>query len=373
VAGPNAELIGRDLSIAPLDTPALILDLDRFESNVATAAATARQHGVHLRPHAKTHKCIEVARRQIRAGALGISVASVREAEKLGVDGIPSILLTAPIASERKASRLANIARRGIELICAVGTLENVSMLGAAARAAGCTIGIVVDLDIGMGRTGAACPRDALAVARHAATVEGILLRGLQAYSGLIQHIGNYEQRAGVYRGQLRHLHEAIGMFKEVGLTLDMITGGGTGTMAVDFVHGPITDHQAGSYVFMDRQYSAVTLSPDARGLHFDNSLFLRSTVVSRSHPGKVTVDAGTKALALESPPPAPVHLANAEYSYFGDEHGLLTGTDLPFLGAAVDLIPAHCDTAVNLHDFLHIVRGSMLVDIWPIDARGTL
>ena len=368
--GPNSYLIGCDLTIQPLDTPALIVDLDRLESNLATAAGL---QGIRLWPHAKAHKCLEIARRQIAAGAAGISVASVIEAERFAVEGIPRILVTSPIVSAHKIERLCHLARSGVEIICAVNSIENAEAISSRARAIGQTLGAVIDLDIGMGRTGVRRAEDAVALARHIVNTDGLRFRGVQGYSGLIQHIRSYEERAAVYGEHVARLRAVIERLTAEGFTTELVTGGGTGSLGVDRALQVITDCQIGSYVFMDRQYAAVQLAPEDQGIKFQHALFVRTTIIDRSADDRATCDAGTKALALDTPLPVPVVRPDVQYSHFGDEHGQLRGPDLPPVGAWLDLIPAHCDPVVNLHDYLHVVRGNILVDIWPVDARGTL
>jgi D-serine deaminase-like pyridoxal phosphate-dependent protein len=228
-----------------------------------------------------------------------------------------------------------------------------------------------------MGRTGVGNIDSALELVDAVCAAEGISYRGIQAYSGRVQHIEEFRERDAVYSGQLRLLSGLIEALDKRGLKPATVTGGGTGTLALDCREGILTEHQAGSYIFMDVEYGAVTLRPDA-GAPFATSLFLHSTVISRNVPGRVTIDAGLKSFATDGPLPlvssgAPV---GTTYSFFGDEHGCLTfptpADRLP-LGSIVTFITPHCDPTINLHDYLHVVRHDTVVDIWRIAGRGVL
>lgn len=365
---------------AVVPTPSLILDLDALDRNIARAAEWSRRTGVGLRPHAKAHKSREVARRQIKAGAIGLCVSSAHEAEALAAPGIPSILLTSPIVSPAKARQLAGIGRHGVQPSAVADSPAIASMLAAAARDVGHSLDLFIDLDIGMGRTGTAL--EAVApLAEHILSLEGVRLVGVQGYSGLVQHIADYAERAGIYRAQTELLRIGRDRLRAISPTANIVTAGGTGTMDIDGSDAIATDLQIGSYVFMDRQYSAVQLQPGSEPPLFEQSLFVRSSVISRPLPSQATLDAGTKSLGLDQPGPgvwrlrngAPAQAHRLSYSFFGDEFGRLTGPALPEIGEWVDLVPAHCDPTVNLHDRYHVVSGGAMVDIWQIQGRGSL
>jgi D-serine deaminase-like pyridoxal phosphate-dependent protein len=378
VAGPNARLIGKPGGLRELTTPALVLDLEAFERNVEAYQREINLHGLRARPHAKSHKCAEIARRQIAAGAVGVCAASLHEAEALAAEGMGDILVTSPVIGAGKPDRLLQLLDRGAAVTVVVGDPEHAATMAAAAHRSGHVLDVLIDLDLGMGRTGVRDVDSALHLVNAVCEAEGLSYRGLQAYSGRVQHINDFAERDRVYSGQLRLLSALIAALDQRGLKPATVSGGGTGTLALDCREGILTEHQAGSYIFMDVEYGAVSLRANSAAAPYATSLLLHSTVINRNVPGQVTIDAGLKSLATDGPLPvvsagAP---AGTTYSFFGDEHGCLTfpvATDRLPLGSVVALVTPHCDPTINLHDYLHVVRDDTVVDIWPIVARGVL
>jgi 3-hydroxy-D-aspartate aldolase len=367
---PNAEQIGKRGSLSELMTPALVLNLDAFEQNISAYQQLIKAHGLKGRPHAKSHKCAEIARRQIAAGSVGISTATLHEAEALAEKGITDILITSPIVGSAKRERLLQLLESGIALTIVVDNPEQVPSPSGSH-----VLNVLLDIDLGMGRTGVRDVDSALRLLDTVSKTKGLSWRGLQAYSGKVQHIADFAERSTTYSAQLRLLVDLIVALDKRGLEPATVSGGGTGTLAIDCREGILTEHQAGSYIFMDVEYNAVTLGRNAA---FATSLFVHSTVVSNNVPGQVTIDAGLKSFATDGPLPkvsagAP---AGTTYSFFGDEHGLLTfpvGTYQLPIGSIVTLETPHCDPTVNLHDYLHITQSDKLVDIWRIDGRGVI
>jgi D-serine deaminase-like pyridoxal phosphate-dependent protein len=378
LAGPNARLIGKPGGLRELTTPALVLDLDAFEQNIAAYQHQINLHGLQARPHAKSHKCAEIARRQIAAGAVGVCTASLHEAEAMVGQGIGNILITSPVVGAGKLDRLMQLLERGAGVAVVVDDHEYAVSMAAAAHRSGQVLDVLIDVDLGMGRTGVNTIESALQLVDVVCATEGMSYRGLQAYSGRVQHITEFAERDHVYTGQLRFLSALIAALDKRGLKPATVSGGGTGTLALDCREGILTEHQAGSYIFMDVEYGDVTLRANDAGPVFATSLFLRSTVSSTNVPGQVTIDAGLKSFATDGPLPrmhagAPV---GTVYSFFGDEHGCLTfptpADSLP-LGSIVAFVTPHCDPSINLHDYLHVVRNDTIVDIWQIVGRGVL
>ena len=376
--GPNTRLIGTPGGLHELTTPALVLDLEAFEQNIQSHQHHLTLHGLQARPHAKSHKCAEIARRQMAAGAVGVCTASLHEAEAMLGHGIENILITSPVVGAGKLDRLIQLMERGVEIAVVVDDQEYAASMAAAAHRAGHVLNVLIDVDLGMGRTGVNNLESALRLVDLASTTAGLSYRGLQAYSGQVQHIADFAERDHVYTAQLRFLSALIAALDKRGLKPAIVTGGGTGTLALDCREGILTEHQAGSYIFMDVEYGAVSLRAGEADPAFVTSLFLHSTVISRNVPGQVTTDAGLKSFATDGPLPrvsagAPV---GTTYSFFGDEHGRLTFPDpantLP-LGSIVAFETPHCDPTINLHDYLHVVRHDTIVDIWRIDGRGVL
>jgi D-serine deaminase-like pyridoxal phosphate-dependent protein len=378
LAGPNARLIGKPGGLRELTTPALVLDLEAFEQNIGAYQQQINRHGLRARAHSKSHKCAEIARRQIAAGAVGVCTASLHEAEAMVGQGIDNILITSPVVGAGKLDRLMQLLERGAAIAVVVDDQEYAATMAAAAHRAGHVLDVLIDVDLGMGRTGVGNLDAALQLVDVVCDAEGLAYRGLQAYSGRVQHINEFAERDAVYGGQLRFLSTLIEALDKRGLKPATVSGGGTGTLALDCRNGILTEHQAGSYIFMDVEYGAVTLRANDAKAPFATSLFLHSTVVSRNVPGQVTIDAGLKSFATDGPLPsvsagAP---AGTTYSFFGDEHGCLTfpsPTDLLALGSVVTFVTPHCDPTINLHDYLHVVRQDTIVDIWQIVGRGVL
>jgi len=367
---PNAELIGKRGSLSEFMTPALVLDLDAFEQNISAYQQLINAHKLKARPHAKSHKCAEIARRQIAAGSVGISTATLHEAEALAEKGITDILITSPIVGLSKRERLLQLLESGTVLTIVVDNPEQVPSPSASH-----VLDVLIDIDLGMGRTGVRDIGSALRLIDTVSNKKGLSWRGLQAYSGKVQHIVDFAERSTTYSAQLRLLFDIIVALDKRGLKPTTVSGGGTGTLAIDCREGILTEHQGGSYIFMDVEYNAVSLGGNAA---FATSLFIHSTVVSNNVPGQATIDAGLKSFATDGPLPrvsagAP---AGTTYTFFGDEHGLLTFPEITYqlpLGSIVTLETPHCDPTVNLHNYLHIAQSGTLIDIWRIDGRGVL
>jgi D-serine deaminase-like pyridoxal phosphate-dependent protein len=374
--GYNKALIGQEHSRRRLNTPALLIDIEALDRNIARMAETVAAAGRALRPHAKTHKSAEVARRQVAAGAVGICCATLGEAEAMADAGIYGILVTSPVVTPRMIERLMAVHARSEDMMVVVDHPANVELLDGAAAVAGKPLSVLVDFDVGLARTGVADAPTALAVARLVSESANLNFAGIQAYYGHLQHIPDYAERAEKAREQSARIVALCETLREADLAPGIVSGGGTGTHHMDLSEGPFTELQAGSYVFMDQDYNRIALAPDAPA-PFETSLFVQATVVSASHPGAAIIDAGLKSLATDVGTPEVVAGAppGASYGFKGDEHGRIAydARDNRGLtvGDVVELITPHCDPTVNLHDAYHCVRGDELVDIWPIDARG--
>jgi D-serine deaminase-like pyridoxal phosphate-dependent protein len=367
----HQHLIGRQGSRAELNTPALVIDLDALDRNIAAMAAFAAKAGLALRPHAKTNKCAAIARRQIAAGAVGVCCAKLGEAEALADAGVEGILITSPVAGWAALERLASLATRSPGLMAVV---DHPSAVEALDRA-GAKVSLLVDIDPGMHRTGVADPEAAVALARRIAQAPGLTFGGVQFYCGSQQHIEAFAHRREAIVDRTAYLSGVIAALEDAGLPPALVTGGGTGTHRIDAELGVLHELQAGSYIFMDREYSDCDLAGEGAA-PFETSLFVDARVISANHPFLVTVDAGFKAFAAEAGPPPVVSGAapGSTYRYMGDEHGAVLpprGDPPPRLGEVVTFATPHCDPTVNLYDAYHVVKDGTLVDIWPIEARG--
>lgn len=372
--GPNQHLVGRSGSRLLLSTPALLLDLDAFEANLAAMAARVRTLGLKLRPHSKAHKSGTIGRKQVEAGAVGISCANLDEAETMARSGIESVLVTSPVVSPAALDRLVALAKRIKEVLVVADNPANVDALGVWARDGGVKLGILVDIDVGQHRTGVVGQEAAIALAQRIAASGLLRYRGVQAYYGHLQHVPAFADRGAVVQKVLDGLRGIVDALGAAGLPPEIVSGSGTGTHRIDAVAKVHTELQPGSYLFMDRQYAAVELLPDEPA--FQQSLFVQTTVVSANQPDLAVVHGGWKAFSTESDVPIVAKGApdGAKYKFMGDEHGglqLPPGSAALPIGTIVEFVPPHCDPTVNLFNRFHCVRGDDLVDIWPIEARG--
>jgi len=371
----NAHLIGVRGAAARLATPALTIDLAKMRANLAWMNRRCAAAGMRLRPHGKTHKCSAIAREQLSAGAAGICAASPHEAIAFARAGIRGLLVTAPVVQPAHLAALADLHRRGVDLMVVIDHPDGVAAWTKALGRVERKLPVLVDVDLGMGRTGARSPKDVVEIARRVDASAALSNAGVQAYSGRVQHIERFGERRRVYLEQIRKLAAALRSLEAAGFAAKIVSGGGTGTFAIDIEHGLYTESQAGSYLFMDVEYNAVELFRTQRN-PYSTALLMRTSVISAHVPGHVTINAGFKCFATDGPAPAlQGALARAaRYEFFGDEYGRVVlgkGQRAPKVGSHVDLITPHCDPTVNLHDFYHVLAGDTLIGIWPIDARG--
>ena len=372
--GVNAHLVGVPGGRWRLNTPALVVDLDLLDSNIARMARFCADSGIGLRPHSKSHKSLEIARRQLEAGAVGICCAKLGEAEIFAAGGIDAILVTSPLVTAEAGRRLAALNRSCADLMVVTDSPVHLDMLAAAAAGSGRPLKVLVDLDVGQHRTGIVPGADAVALARAIAAAPRLHLAGIQGYAGHLQHVGDRSARQADTLAAMQLLADTRAALEREGLACPIVTGGGTGTFDLDPQARALTDIQVGSYLFMDAQYNDVW-ELDGEPPPFPTSLLVQATVVSANHPGLATADAGLKAFAADAGPPR--ILAGAPfgtiYAARSDEHGRLelpAGTSVE-VGTVLTCAVPHCDPTVNLYDFYHVVRGDTLVDIWPVDARG--
>lgn len=371
---PNAHLVGQPGGRAQLATPALMLDIDVLEANLGKMQALASASGLDLRPHAKAHKCPEIARRQIAAGAVGICVATPGEAEVFAASGITDLLLTSTFGSDAAIARLVRLAGQGVALCVVLDNVGVAQRLAQALERAGATMEVLIDIDAGRRRAGVAGPAEALALADGIAALPSLRLGGLQAYAGHLSHCADPVDRAAqaqAVAARIRAVQEALSVHAMPG----RVTGGSTGAVLQEVALGVYTELQAGSYALMDTEYDLV--DPDEGGTPlFQTSLRIATAVTSGNHAGLATCDAGEKRM-MSKRGTAPAILAGAPegatYRPTSDEHGTLEfppGAAL-VVGALVELQAPHCDPTINLYDTLLAMRGDTLAEIWQISARG--
>lgn len=371
----HAHLIGQQGSRAALNTPVLVLDVATLDRNIGAMAKLAAAHGVALRPHAKTHKSVDIARRQIAAGAVGQCCAKIGEAEVMVDGGVAGVLITSPVAAPQAIARLAALATRAERLMATIDHPAVAAAIGRALEDVDGVLDVVIDIDPGIRRTGVASPDAAVALARVIAGQPRLRYRGVQYYCGIQQHIEDYAARRTMIEERTGYLRDVIAALTNAGFSPDIVTGGGTGTHRIDLDLGVFTELQVGSYVFMDRQYLDCDLTGDGSA-PFETSLGVDARVVSANHDGLATIDAGFKALSTDGGVAtvsrgAP---ANTKFAFMGDEHAALIGPGIGTSlqpGDAVTLTVPHCDPTVNLYDTYHVVEADTLVAMWPVSARG--
>jgi 3-hydroxy-D-aspartate aldolase len=365
----HGSLIDAPGSRERLNTPALVIDLAALERNIEKMASLARAKGVRLRPHAKTHKSAEIARRQIAAGAVGVCCAKLGEAEALAAEGVSSILLTSPVVTMPGLQRLAALNSQLKELIVVVDHPDNARLLAKAVYPN--TLQVLIDVDPGIRRTGVISPEAAAQLYEVVSSLPQLRYRGLQYYCGLQQHVAAFAERRDAIAERTEYLKTVVA---QVGPP-EIVSGGGTGTCHIDAELGVINEWQVGSYVFMDRQYADCDLA-GVGAQPFDFALLIDTRVVSANSTGIATCDAGFKAMATDAGQPKIIAGApdGAGYHFMGDEHGLVVDPALKHsweLADKLSLAVPHCDPTVNLYDAYHVVREDVLVDIWPVTARG--
>jgi D-serine deaminase-like pyridoxal phosphate-dependent protein len=354
-------------------TPAAIVDLDILERNAATMRCALDGKSVALRPHAKSHKCSRLAHLQIAAGAVGICCAKPGEAEALAAAGSQSILITSPVVAADTAERVASLAKNIADLAVVVDHPAAVDRLGNAARQTSIVLPVLIDVDVGQGRTGVIHAEAARLVAQAISRQTFLKLRGVQGYGGDWQHVAGAKPRHAMAQEGMRKLSQVIDSLRTEGFPVSVITGGGTGTLQADLALGVLNEIQPGSYIFMDRQYHDALDQDD--GPRFETSLFVQARVVSTNQADYVTVDSGLKAFSTEGPAPKPASrgFEGSKYHFFGDEYGRLSrpaGMEVS-LGDRIEFEVPHCDPTIDRYDVLHLVRGDTLLEIVPIEARG--
>jgi 3-hydroxy-D-aspartate aldolase len=362
------------LSKWELDTPALCVDLVKLEQNIAKLQAAVTRNGIAARPHAKTHKCAAIARLQLNAGAIGICTAKISEAEALFEHGIERICMTTSNPSPNKIRRAMRLKKQAPHFIQAVDEEQNARALSEAAKEAGVVADVVIDVAVGT-RSGIPPGEAAISLAKLVDRLPNVKLRGMLSYDGGAQHINGFAARK---ERALTGLEENVRTFealKQAGLNTEIFSGGGTGTYSVQHLTPGFTDVQVGSYIFMDMQYLAIG-SEDGDPVYkdFAPSLTVLGTVVNNRFPGRLTTDAGAKALTLNVPHAGVIGEPGMDYNAGSDEFGSLTFKEASKsykIGDRLEMIVPHCDPVVNLYDQMYGIRKDRVEVVWPIVARG--
>jgi 3-hydroxy-D-aspartate aldolase len=366
------KFVGQPVNEVP--TPALLIDLDIFEKNMATMRDACAARGRNCRPHGKAHKSPVIAKKQLEYGAHGQCAAKLGEAEVLIHGGIKDVLITAPVVGPRKIQRL--LALEGItpDVKVVVDSAENINAISAAAAAKGQKIKVLVEVNVGQNRTGVDTPEEATVLSGLIAKLPGVELAGIQAYGGSNQHIIAFENRRAI---ELLALERAVAARKAVekaGFAVGILTVGGTGTYNIDTEVPEVTEIQPGSFIFMDSHYSSIGGPNNAEFTDFGNSLSVLTTIISHPSKGRAITDGGNKALSTDESMPVPKGLTGIAYWPGGDEYGIISlkkpNRELN-VGDKVEFIPGHCDTTVNLYSFFFGIRKGTVEAVWPIPGRG--
>ena len=356
------ELIGQ--STDALNTPALVVDETGLDANLKLLADYFRDRPCKLRPHFKSHKCVTLARRQLQAGSsVGITCAKLSEAEVLVAGGIADVLIANQVLGAAKARRVAALNRQAV-VRATVDSPGNVVDLGAAAAAAGVTVGVLVEVDIGMDRCGVAPGEATLGLARKVAATDGLRFDGLQGFEGHVVTVPDPDERRAKVSAAMVLLVETRELLEQAGLPSAIVSGGGTGTYDVTGNVRGVDEVQAGTYALMDAFYRNVR--PE-----FVCCRWVLATVIS-TRPGKATVDVGLKGVGSDFGPPQVVGYPGANPLYVAEEHIPIENVNAA-VGDRVKLIPSHGCTTNNLHRLMWVVRDDTIVDVWPIEGSGCL
>jgi D-serine deaminase-like pyridoxal phosphate-dependent protein len=370
---PPAEI---GMPLDEVDTPALVLDLDAFEGNLRRLPERLAGKPVKLRPHAKTHKCPVIALKQIALGAVGVCCQKVSEAEAMVHGGVPDVFVSNEIVGAPKLRRLAALARAARVATC-VDDASQVGALDDAARAFDVRLSVLVEVNMGGDRCGVEPGEPALRLAEAIGRAKHLAFGGLQAYHGSAQHLRSFAERRGAIAQATERAGRTRALLEANGIACPVVTGAGTGTFALEAASGVYNELQCGSYVFMDADYGRNLGEDGAPNRDFEHSLFVWTTVMSRPTDDRAILDAGLKALSVDSGMPV-LHGFDdgVEYARASDEHGKVLvkrPTNRLRIGDKIKLIPGHCDPTVNLYDWYVGVRDGRVEAVWPITARGAL
>ncbi|MSP67417.1 MAG: DSD1 family PLP-dependent enzyme [Alphaproteobacteria bacterium] len=358
--------------IERVDTPALIVELDAFEANLAAMAAFAARHGVHLTPHFKAHKTPAIAKRQKALGAAGFCVQKVSEAAPLVAAGLTPILVTNELVGDAKIELLCALAARAPMSVCA-DNATNIAALAAAAAARGVTLAVLVEVDAGSGRCGVAPGQPAADLATLVAAQSHLRFGGIQAYHGKAQHVREVLYRKTMIDQAVVAVRATTAALASAGLACPRVAGGGTGSFFLECASGVYTEIQPGSYALFDRDYSDNEPVTEPGVPQFQNALFVLATVMSATRPEHAVCDAGLKSMSFESGMPRVRGRPGIQYRGPSDEHGVLALLDgaKVAVGDRLHLIPGHVDPTVNLHDWIVATRSGRVEEVWPVVARG--
>lgn len=360
---------------ADIQTPCLILDLDALERNIRKMGDYARAHGMRHRAHGKMHKSVDVLKLQERlGGAVGVCCQKVSEAEVFVRGGIRDVLVSNQVRDPAKIDRLARLPLRGSRIIVCVDDIANVAELSAGAQRHGTTLECFVEIDCGAGRCGVRTTEAVVQIAQAIDAAPGLKFTGIQGYQGAMQHMDSFDDRKAKLDAAIAQVREAVEALTAIGLTPELVSGGGTGSYYFESNSGVFNELQCGSYAFMDADYGRI-LDRDGTRIdqgEWENALFILTSVMSHAKPHLAVVDAGLKAQSVDSGLPVIHGRTDVKYIKCSDEHGVVEDPDgVLAINDKLRLIPGHCDPTCNVHDWYVGVRGGKVEVVWPISARG--
>lgn len=361
----------RDLTKEDLPTPSMVVDLDIFEQNVRKMANHSKTTGINIRPHVKVHKSVDIAKRQIALGAIGLTTATIAEAELMSGAGIKGVFWTRQPAGKNNITRAVALSKRDPTFVLVADDPITVDQLEQAAATAGVKLNVAVDVFAGLTRHGIEAGQPALELAQKVNSSKHMRLAGLMGYSGGASHTKGWENRRKKSQNDIAGLLETVESCKKSGLPVNFVSGGSTGTYNIDV--GSLTELECGSYIFMDTLYRRVGgKSNDTVYEDFGPSLTVMTTVVSKRHPHQCTIDAGNKALLRPTDEAKGMPWITVENQ--GAEYGILKWKDGDRdlkLGERVELYCSNLDMSTNVYDRYYIARGEKIVDVWPIMGRA--
>ena len=358
------------MDVDEIQTPSLIIDYKIFENNIYKMKEFVLNNNVKLRPHAKMHKSVDVAKYQIdNGGAHGICCQKLSEAEIFIRAGIKDILITNQITDAFKLERLAKIVSKELKIACCVDNEENIINIQKAVERNNSIIDIYIEYDCGANRCGVKSFNEINELIKMIKKMANLNFIGFQAYNGSIQHIEDHKTRQIQVKNTCNKIRELKDTFIKYS---PFITGVGTGCFDLEVNEEVYDEIQVGSYAFMDAHYSSLKHDRKLNNSNnFENSLFILTGVISNALQNHAVVDAGLKSIAVDSGLPKTIN-SELEYIKCSDEHGIIADpNNLLKINDKILLIPGHCDPTCNLHDWFVVIKDSKVIDLWPVSARG--
>jgi D-serine deaminase-like pyridoxal phosphate-dependent protein len=351
------------------DTPALLVELDALEANIATIAAACRRNGINWRPHTKGIKVPQIAAKLIEAGAIGLTCAKLGEAEVMAAHGFSDILIANQIVGPQKIARLVAL-RRNCDVMVAVDSRENVAAIAEAARAAGITIRLLIEVDMGMKRAGVAPGEACVVLAQFIAKQSGLKFAGLMGWEGQTAGIVDAKEKAAAVAAAVKSIAETAEMCRKAGPPVEIVSCGGTGTYWITAAQPGITEIQAGGGVFCDVHYAK-----DFAVAH-PYALTIVTTVTSRPTPNRIICDAGKKTMSSDASTPEPLGLGPVRTARLSAEHATIeleSPSETPCVGERLEWVVGYSDTTVHLHEEIYATRNGRIETVWPILGRGKI